>query len=164
MKPAWIAVLLIFEFALGITVGYFFTDYFTLEQPQPSSFLSSPERVSPYDFVREDQIKLSPHKVEILFPDHTLGWARYTDSNSMDPTLDIGTNGIEIIPEKPEDIHVGNIIAYKYYDDILVHRVIETGYDTNGWYAVTKGDNNAFPDTRKIRFANVVGMTVALIY
>jgi hypothetical protein len=46
----------------------------------------------------------------------------------------------------------------------IVHRVIEIGNDEDGWYAITKGDNNPTPDPWKIRFEWVRRITVAVIY
>ena len=91
-------------------------------------------------------------------------WSRFVDSNSMDPTIDSGANGLEIKPLSTTDINVGDIISYKLGNDIIVHRVIEIGIDSRGWYAVAKGDNNAEKDPFKIRFNDVHGIVVGVIY
>ncbi|MBI2146640.1 signal peptidase I, partial [Candidatus Woesearchaeota archaeon] len=43
-------------------------------------------------------------------------------------------------------------------------RVIEKGVDDDGVYYLVKGDNNRFADPLKVRYADVVGVVVAVIY
>jgi len=126
--------------------------------------LKSPELDSPSDHIQEEQIRVYQDRIEIDLENAM--WARFTDTNSMDPLFDAEANTIEVKPEKPSDVHVGDIISYKprNMDSLIVHRVVETGYDNNGWYAVAKGDNLAQPDPEKIRFEQVHGVLVAIIY
>jgi Fe-S-cluster formation regulator IscX/YfhJ len=42
--------------------------------------------------------------------------------------------------------------------------VIETGEDSNGWYAIFKGDNNPIRDPSKVRFSQIRRIVVAVIY
>lgn len=122
------------------------------------------DKISPYDHITEDQIHVFQNKVIIDI--QNAEWARFTDTKSMDPVIDLGTNAIEIRPASPEQIHEGDIVSYrsKYADGIIIHRVIETGYDNKGWYAKMKGDNNMLTDPGKIRFDQVERMVVAIIY
>ncbi|MBU2639583.1 MAG: hypothetical protein KKG75_02625 [Nanoarchaeota archaeon] len=57
----------------------------------------------------------------------------------MDPVIDDKTNGIEVKPSSEIQINAEDIIPYKYKNNLIIHRVIEIGQDSNGWYAVTKG-------------------------
>ena len=93
-------------------------------------------------------------------------WAVFTDTKSMDPVIDSTSKAIQIIPANESDIHAGDIIAYrsKYENGIITHRVIETGKDSKGWYAILKGDNNSYPDPEKVRFEDVKRVVVAVIY
>ncbi len=93
-------------------------------------------------------------------------WAKFTDTNSMDPILDEGANAIEIVPQSYEDISVGDIVSYSIpnVQGTIIHRVLETGFDSEGWYAITKGDNIKKPDPYKIRFENLKRVVVAVIY
>jgi signal peptidase I len=116
---------------------------------------------SPKDRIKEDDIIVLNDRIVIAIPNAFL--ARFTDTNSMDPVLDAEANAIEIVPKSPEDIAVGDIIAYQADDGIIVHRVVEIGYDESGWYAITKGDNNAVVDG-KVRFDAIRGIVVAIIY
>lgn len=122
------------------------------------------EKASPFDRVAEENIHVDGSKVTINIKDAV--WSRFTDTNSMDPVIDYGTNAIQIIPQKPEEIHVGDIVSYnsEYADGTIIHRVIETGYDEKGWYCIMKGDNNSRQDPGKIRFSQIKRIVVAIIY
>ncbi|USN45594.1 MAG: signal peptidase I [Candidatus Woesearchaeota archaeon] len=120
------------------------------------------EQFSPSDVLSEDQISVLEDRVVIHVDNPT--WARFTDSNSMDPTLDIGTNAIQIIPNCPEDISVGDIITYNRNNDHIIHRVIGKGEDNQGPYFIAKGDNNPTSDSGRIRCDEIERKTIALIY
>ncbi len=59
-----------------------------------------------------------------------------------------------------------SIIAYNVNNDELafVHRVVEIGNDANGLYFVTKGDNFFKEDPDKVRFSQVEGIIVGILY
>ena len=122
------------------------------------------ELPSPCNRVSEDQIFVYKDRIVIDFANAE--WATFTDTNSMDPVIDSGANAIEYVPKTAEEICVGDIASYesKYADGILIHRVVETGYDNDGWYAIMKGDNNSYRDPGKIRFDQIKRVVVAIIY
>ncbi|MBR9691006.1 hypothetical protein GOV08_04965 [Candidatus Woesearchaeota archaeon] len=124
----------------------------------------SDEVNSPFDWIKEEQIHVYNDRVVIDLKDAE--WATFTDTNSMDPVIDFGSNAIEIVPKSTEDIHIGDIISYKskYSTGTVIHRVVEIGSDDEGWYAKTKGDNNDNVDPGKIRFSQVQRVVVAVIY
>lgn len=124
--------------------------------------LAAPERVSPNDWVKEEQIKVYKDKVVLEIPNAL--WAGFTNTNSMDPFLDERSNALEIKPAHPEAIEVGDVIAYNSQYGTLVHRVIEKGYDRQGVYYRVKGDNSTLADPLKVRFSQVEGVVVAVIY
>ena len=84
----------------------------------------------------------------------------------MEPIIDIEANAIQIVPQKPSDIHVGDIISYntKLSENRIIHRVIEISEDEEGWYAITKGDNLDKPDPFRIRFNDIKRIVVGIIY
>ena len=47
---------------------------------------------------------------------------------------------------------------------LIIHRITSIGYDNDGWFCNTKGDNNAVTDPEQIRFSQVNGVVVAIIY
>ncbi len=127
-------------------------------------FFKNKELNSPSDWITQQQIHMYSDKVVIDLENPQ--WAIFTDTNSMDPVIDAGAHAIEIIPESPEDISVGDIVSYKseYADGTVIHRVIEVDEDSEGWYFKAKGDNNPFEDPGKIRFEQVRRVLVAIIY
>ncbi|MBU1111616.1 MAG: signal peptidase I [Nanoarchaeota archaeon] len=129
---------------------------------QPLNFWGGAEIASPSDWVSEDQIKVYDDTVILQLTGAT--WAKFTDTNSMDPFLDDGANAIEIMPDSAEDIQVGDIISYQTDSGIIIHRVIEVGEDNDGIYYTVQGDNNSFADPVKVRYSDVVGVLVAIIY
>jgi len=132
---------------------------------QPYALVSSAEeRPSPSNWIKEDQIKVYKDRIIIEIPNAE--WAKFTDTNSMDPVLDETTNAIEIIPKSYLDIKEGDIISYSIpnVQGVIIHRVLETGFDKDGWYAITKGDNVETKDPYKIRFENIKRVVVAIIY
>jgi len=85
----------------------------------------------------------------------------------MDPLLDEDSHAIEISPATPEQINVGDIISYQTEMGVIIRRVVENRGDEEdgeGIYYIVKGDNNKFHDPFKVRFADVVGVVVAIIY
>ncbi len=122
----------------------------------------SPERISPQDWIKEQQIHVYNDKVilDIQNPE----WAAFADTNSMDPVLDEQANAIEIVPSSPDQLQIGDIASYKDGDDTIIHRIIGKGKDDNGVFFIMKGDNNPEKDPGKIRFSQIQRMVVAIIY
>jgi signal peptidase I len=123
---------------------------------------TSEERFSPKDRISKDQINVYSNKV-VLDIEKPM-WAGFADTNSMDPFIDAGANSIEIKPSSASDISEGDVISYYYQEDIVVHRVIMVGEDAEGIFYIVKGDNNSRPDPEKVRFEQVHGVLVAVIY
>lgn len=158
-------ILILAIFVLLALLLYFFPDY----KPQSPFSLVDVNDVnnvndmpSPHDRIKPAQIKVYDDKIVLEIKKSFL--VSFAPTKSMDPVLDVEANAIEIKPESPEDIFVGDIIAYQNGDEVIVHRVIEVGYDENGWFAITKGDNNPVNDKTKVRFENVRGIVIALVY
>lgn len=128
------------------------TDQETKDKPSPQSRIGN-EQI----FVYNDEVVIKVENPQ---------WAIFTDTKSMDPVIDSSSKAIEVIPKSEEDIHVGDIVAYKskYKDGIVAHRVIEIGNDAFGWYAKLKGDNNDYADPGKVRFEQIKRVVVAVIY
>lgn len=122
------------------------------------------ERASPSDWIKEDQIHVYPDRIVIDLS--SAEWSTFTDTNSMDPVIDKGANAIEVVPKSPDQIGVGDIIAYDtdLSENTIIHRVVEIGFDSEGWYAKVKGDNLSQEDPEKVRFSQVKRVVVAVIY
>ncbi len=151
-----IAVFLFFTLIISVTA-------ITLDQKeQPANFFGGVELASPSDWISEDQIKVYSNRVILELSGAS--WASFTDTNSMDPFLDENSNAIEIKPESADMINVGDVISYQSNIGIIIHRVINVGEDSEGVYYIVKGDNNTFSDPVKVRFDDVVGVVVAIVY
>ncbi|MBW2992021.1 signal peptidase I [Candidatus Woesearchaeota archaeon] len=124
----------------------------------------SSERESPGDWISENQIHVYNDRIVIDLEGAL--WSRFTDTNSMDPLFDKGSNGIEIIPDSADDIEIGDIISYRseYSDGVIIHRVIDKGEDSEGVYFIVKGDNNPAADPGKIRFGQIESVLVGILY
>ena len=126
--------------------------------------LSNKEKPSPSDRIKDSDFSSINNKTTINHNSAKL--RRYIDSNSMDPLIDEGTTTIEITPKKEDEIKTGDIISYKItgYDYALVHRVVAIGNDEDGIYFVTKGDNYYKEDPYRVRFSQVEGIVVGILY
>lgn len=163
MRNALLFMLVISMFALGWFTNSSYSTYASKGLEMPYSGFIAGEVISPSDHISEDNIFVLDDKVIIKVKSPK--WAAFTDTNSMDPIIDINSNSIEIKPQNTEEILPGDIISYSYQDlGLIIHRVIKTGYDEHGWYAITKGDNNFFKDPAKVRFEQVNGVVIGVIY
>ena len=79
-------------------------------------------------------------------------------TGSMRPTYSKGMTVISLVPKNESDIHIGDIVTFnKTTKPDVIHRVVEIGNDFEGWYAMTKGDNNKRAD-QKMRFSDIKGI------
>ena len=124
----------------------------------------SNDTISPADHITRDGIVVTPDYVLIYIKDAFI--ASYADTNSMDPTLDAESNGIEIMPSTPYEVEVGDVISYEadWTDGIVVHRVVSIDEDEQGIYYLAKGDNSPRIDSQKIRFDQIKGYLVGVVY
>ena len=85
-------------------------------------------------------------------------------SGSMYPLLYKGAETILIKPPESE-IKLGDIINFRVKDvGLIVHRIVKIGTDDTGKYFVTRGDNNPVIDEYKIRYKNIEGVVIAILY
>lgn len=115
----------------------------------------------PSDYVSDRQIYVYPDEVVIKINDSQV--SNYEATGSMIPILGQGANGITIVPSSEEEIRVGDIVTYNRDGELIVHRVIEKGLDSEGIYFITKGDSNSFSDG-KVRFSEIEHKLIGLIY
>ena len=123
------------------------------------------EQSSPQNHVDEDQILVYDDEV-ILNIEH-VQWARIADTNSMDPLIDAGANALQIIPQSPRDIDVGDVVSYSPQGSPakhVIHRIVFSGEDEKGTYYILKGDNNKVADPGKVRFEQIDRVLIGVIY
>lgn len=135
-----------------------------LEVEQEGSLSQAEELIFPRNRINEEDIRVYEDRVVIKLDRPQV--ARFTDSGSMEPTFGSEANAIEIIPHSPEEIQVGDIVSYysEIASSVIIHRVVETGYDENGWYAYFKGDNLPQRDPEKVRFSQIRRLVVMMVY
>tara|TARA_Y100000310_G_scaffold313045_1_gene360959 strand:- start:1680 stop:2153 length:474 start_codon:yes stop_codon:yes gene_type:complete len=130
----------------------------------PYSFNEVSDVGSPSNWIKEEQIKVYSDRIVISL--ENAEWARFTDTNSMDPVIDSESNAIEIVPKNYSYLSSGDIISYSVdmIEGTIIHRIVEIGFDSLGWYAITKGDNLENVDPFKVRFEDVKRVVVAVVY
>ncbi len=155
-------ILLVIIFILGFYSSIVFSLFYKENAQIP--YISTIEKISPYDHIKNNQIQLYKDKIVIKVDNPTL--TSYADTNSMDPLLDDSANGLEIIPKNEDDVHIGDIVAYEstLVDGLIVHRVISVNNDEKGLYYTLKGDNSSSPDPEKVRFAQIKYLLIGIIY
>ena len=136
----------------------FFTD---LNKERPFSIYST-EVKSPGNWIKENQVRIMGNEVEILIDNAT--WSTFTDTNSMDPVFDVHNFAIKIKPKHLSDLKEGDIVSYKSNRGIIIHRIVEIKKDESGSYFVMKGDNNNQVDPEKVRFEQITGVVVGILY
>jgi len=152
-------------FVLGVVLGSFISSSGIIKASDENPFSNtSPEIRSPYDWIKEGQIHVLDNRIVIEVENPV--WAKFTDTNSMDPIIDYNANALQIVPKTVEDIHVGDIISYEsqYAEGIIIHRVIGIQNDSDGKYFIVKGDNNPSPDPGKVRFSQIKKVLIGIIY
>lgn len=90
-------------------------------------------------------------------------------SPSMTPVINVYDIVVNIRPESPKDIQVGDIITYKSSASnaegmTITHRVVEVSQLPDGTYEyMTQGDNNTEPDSLYVTYDTVIGKEVLII-
>ena len=84
-------------------------------------------------------------------------------TGSMLPVFGEGHN-VVYIKVNPLQISTGDIISFQYGNRTYIHRVLYRGYDKYGWYYITKGDNLPVDDGIKIRYDDVEGKVILILY
>jgi len=137
--------------------------------PIPSDFVPETglrEKPSPTDRFQLSDVHVTSSRVTIDgISGRRFETAVFTNTNSMDPLIDEGSQALQIVPLSERDINVGDIISYdsgKY--GIIIHRVVKIDKDDQGWYAIAKGDNNPVADPFRVRFTQIRRVLVGVLY
>jgi len=126
-------------------------------------FGNADEVDSPSDWIDESQINVYDSQVVLNIENPR--FVGFSDTNSMDPIFDVEANVIEILPENINDINLGDIISFETENnEVYIHRVVAKDYDDEGLYFITKGDNNKNTDPIFVRWSQIIGVVVAIIY
>ncbi|MBI2451580.1 hypothetical protein HYV50_00710 [Candidatus Pacearchaeota archaeon] len=156
---------LVFVFLAGFILGQIFN--FSFDSERITGFDIFSNKITGYaieppsDLIDDKNIIIYPDKVVIL-----VGGARlnnYEGSGSMSPLFGKNSNGITIKPNSEDEIAVGDIVSFRKNDELIVHRVVEKGFDREGVYFITKGDNSQVVDG-KIRFSEIEHVLIGVVY
>lgn len=147
-------------FLTGFLANYAL-NYIYINQESPFLIGLADLKHQPSDTINGKNIEVYEDRIVIYVNDASL--SQFRSTGSMLPTLGENANGIEIKPESPEQIEIGDIIAFQYGNIMIIHRVIDKGVDSKGYYFVTKGDNNQEADG-KVYWEQVRYVTVGLLY
>lgn len=160
-QNSYIFITLLLALALGYVLSLTFNP---IEYPLLQYTSGNLEADStPSDWVSENQIKVFQDKVELDIQNPQ--WVTFTPTNSMTPLLDDKAHAIEVIPSNEDQINVGDVVAYERENgDVILHRVVEIGFDNDGKYFKFQGDNVPYRDPGKVRFSQIRGVVVAVIY
>lgn len=77
-------------------------------------------------------------------------------SGSMYPSISKGD--VVIIEKDVNNLKIGNVIAYKYDNIIIVHRLVKIVNSGDETYYYTKGDSNNMIDNYPISIENIIGV------
>lgn len=162
MRIILVIIAMIMALVIGVFIGNSI-DFTAVETPRSfdMAILANNEKLSPSDHIAESNIHVYQDNVII---DADVEWTRFENTNSMDPIIDFGANGLEKKPGGDDEILIGDIVSYYDGSNRVIHRVIEKGKDETGYYYIVKGDNNKDPDPYKLRFKDIKGVLVAIIY
>ncbi|MCF7866974.1 hypothetical protein K9L67_05515 [Candidatus Woesearchaeota archaeon] len=122
------------------------------------------DKISPANYLDEKQIHVYSDKIVIDAKD--VQWAGFADTKSMLPIINKDSNALQIIPDCPSQIKLGDIVSYKskYANGIIIHRVVYIAEDEQGYYFILKGDNNPSNDPGKIRCDQIQRKLIAVLY
>ncbi len=119
---------------------------------------------SPQDRIDDGQVQVMNNRV-VLNVNNVNKWY-VLDTNSMVPIMDEGATLLTTEPISDEGIGIGDIIFFNSHssETTIVHRVIDISSDSGGKYFITKGDSNPNEDAIKVRYSDIVGILIGIIY
>lgn len=86
------------------------------------------------------------------------------DTNSMDPTVDVGHTCILTNNIVCEDLAVGDVVVYEIGRHKIIHRIIKIEKDSKGRKYTLKGDNNTHADHYIVRDEHIKWLLLGILY
>ncbi|HLD02490.1 MAG TPA: hypothetical protein VJC07_02205 [Candidatus Nanoarchaeia archaeon] len=132
-----------------------------LENPSLTGIIPV-ERDSPADRLTKDNIQFYPNRVIIDF--NGVSGTKYTNTNSMDPTLDEDTIGLEIPVTGDTKLKVGDIVAYEdsQSGNLFVHRIKKV--ISEGKLYIVGADNIKFFGNEIVSHDRIKYVSIGLLY
>lgn len=160
IRVVGVALIVVSLFTISaIALGHDYNLGFGFDTPS-----QGPELNSPADRVESARISITNEGV-LLRELENVRLVNLADTNSMDPVLDTEATAIEIVPSDASELQVGDIISFasSEKDTIIIHRIVSISSDGE-WFAMTKGDNNVVSDNERVRFEQIKGVVVGIVY
>jgi signal peptidase len=105
---------------------------------------------------------LSPILICLVAPFFVGGFFSVIMSGSMEPVIPVGS--IVVVKKvNPEDVKVGDVIAFETGESRTMHRVIEKVVEDGSFHFRTKGDANEDPDPWVVKPEDVSGALMLTI-
>jgi signal peptidase len=105
---------------------------------------------------------LFPILICVVAPFFVGGFFSVIMSGSMEPTIPVGS--IVVVKKvNPEDVKVGDVIAFETGESRTMHRVVEKVVENGSFYFRTKGDANEDPDPWIVKPEDVSGALMLTI-
>jgi len=105
---------------------------------------------------------LSPILICLVTPFFVGGFFSVVMSGSMEPTIPVGS--IVVVGKvNPEDVKVGDVIAFEAGESATMHRVVEKVVEDGSFYFRTKGDANEDPDPWIVKPEDIRGALLLTI-
>jgi signal peptidase len=105
---------------------------------------------------------LSPILICVVAPFFVGGFFSVIMSGSMEPAIPVGS--IVVVKRvNPEDVKVGDVIAFETGESRTMHRVVEKVVENGSFHFRTKGDANEDPDPWIVKPEDVSGALLLTI-
>lgn len=105
---------------------------------------------------------LSPILICLVAPFFVGGFFSVLMSGSMEPAIPVGS--IVVVKKvNPEDVKVGDVIAFETGESTTMHRVIDKVFEDGSFHFKTKGDANEDPDPWIVNPEDVSGALMLTI-
>lgn len=114
------------------------------------------------------QDRIESKNIDFSFYGIEFGESAPEHGESMRPMIDVGSKVLLMEYEKARELkslNVGDIIVYKNQNDKnRAHRIVDISFDKVGMYYTTKGDNNWWKDSERIRENHIEYVVVGVLY
>ena len=142
---------------------------------------SGVELPSPYNKIKISDVRYDEPNRQIIIEniEPPVRLTTVGKSNSQEPWMDYGhlfvlSSNKKYIAE--EELKVGDVVIWEKevttrHNDYsitewkqIIHSIYDIGKDGDGWYCITKGLNNEYPDPWKIRWTDIMWVDLMTVW
>ena len=135
--------------------------YQALSTPPYTRDVPSPRDIIPKSDINHDSLRCI---LTIKNIPPTIWLTDVADTNSMDPTIDMGHTAILTNNIIYENLAVGDVVVYNVGSRDIIHRIIKIETDSKGRKYTLKGDNNPSPDACVVRDSHIEWLLLGVLY